>query len=240
MESSTRLGGEVGRLLRQERELRWLTQRDLAIATGIAQTTVARVESGHRGAALPLVERLFAALGRQLVVGVEDLGEDVDRQIAQLADRRIDDRLLDTGVERFRRHVDGISYVFDGPTAALLQGAPGPAPGVHVALLWSEADPITEWLTGRYASRWMDRWQEYRHIPVDPREPYPHRWQTIAGEIHARMCDELPESIDVRHGERHYPVVPLAELAIADPGVARLLDRHRVSRSGQPAPGRSG
>ncbi|MFV2008884.1 MULTISPECIES: hypothetical protein [unclassified Micromonospora] len=54
------------------------------------------------------------------------------------------------------------------------------------------------------------------------------------------MCDVLPESIDVRHGERHYPVVPLAELAIADPGVARLLARHRAGRSGQPVPGRSG
>lgn len=216
--------------MRRERELRRLTQQDLAALAGVAQTTVARVENGTRNAPLPLVERLFAAMGRQLTVGVEDLDAHVDRRIAEIAARPLAERLTETDIDQFRRHVDGVSHVFDGPTAALLQGAPVPAPGVHVALLWSEAGAITDWLTRKYARRWMDRWQEYRHIPVDPREPYPHRWQTMAGEIHARMCDELPRSIEVRHGEQHYRVVPLAELEIVDAGAAGLLHRYRQVR----------
>ncbi|MFV2018723.1 helix-turn-helix domain-containing protein [Micromonospora sp. LOL_023] len=232
-----RLATVLGATLRRERQARLLTQRTVASRAGVGQATVARIEQGAQTPDLALVERLFAAMGRQLTLGVEDLDAHVDRRIAELATRPFAEQLVTTDIGQFRRHVDGISHVFDGPTAALLQGAPLPAPGVHVALLWSEADAIDDWLTRKYARRWMDRWQEYRHIPVDPREPYPHRWQTVAGEIHARMCDELPRSIEVRHGEQHYRVVPLAELEIVDPGTAGLLHRYRELSAGQPGAG---
>jgi transcriptional regulator with XRE-family HTH domain len=229
----SRLGRNIGDLLRRERELRRLTQQDLAVRAGVTQATVARVENGTRNAAIPLVERLFAVMGRQLTLGVEELEADVDQRIAELAARPIVDRIAETDLGIFRRHAAGISHVFDGATAALLQGAPVPAPGVHVALLWSEAEAITEWLTHKYARRWMERWQEYRYIPVDPREPYPHRWQTMAGEIFARMCDELPESIEIRHGAESYRVVPLAEVELVNPGAAGLLCRYRELRREQ-------
>ncbi|MFY1697669.1 helix-turn-helix domain-containing protein [Solwaraspora sp. WMMA2101] len=224
------LAALIGTTLREERQARLLTQQALADRAGVAQATIARIEQGARTPSLATVERLFAAMGRQLTVGVEDLDSDIDRRIAEIADRPFADRLAQTSVEQFHRQAAGFSFVFDGPTAALLQGAPVPAPGVHVALLWSEADAVTDWLTRKYATRWMDRWQEYRHIPVDPREPYPHRWQTMAGEIHARMYDELPPAIEVRHDGQHYPVVPLAELDIVDPDTADLLRRFREVR----------
>lgn len=207
-----------------------LTQRALASRAGVGQASVARIEQGARTPDLELVERLFAAMDRQLTLGVEDLDAQVDRRIAELAARPVVDRLAETDLNLFRRHIAGISHVFEGATAALLQGAPVPAPGVHVALLWSEAEAITAWLTHTNAQRWMERWQEYRYIPVDPREPYPHRWQTMAGEIHARMCDELPESIEIRHGAECYRVVPLAEVELVDPGAAGLLRRYREIR----------
>ncbi len=41
------------------------------------------------------------------------------------------------------------------------------------------------------------------------------------------MCDELPETIEVRHGERRYQVVPLVELELSEPRAAALLRRYR-------------
>ena len=41
------------------------------------------------------------------------------------------------------------------------------------------------------------------------------------------MCDELPEPIEVRHGNRSYPVEPLVLLELVDPRAAELLRRHR-------------
>lgn len=41
------------------------------------------------------------------------------------------------------------------------------------------------------------------------------------------MCDELPETVEVRHGDRGYRVVPLVELELTDPHAAGLLRRYR-------------
>ena len=41
------------------------------------------------------------------------------------------------------------------------------------------------------------------------------------------MCDELPETIEVRHGGRSYQVVPLVELELTEPRAAELLRRYR-------------
>ncbi|MDG4763735.1 helix-turn-helix domain-containing protein [Solwaraspora sp. WMMD406] len=225
-----RLAALLGATLRQERESRLLTQRALASRAGVGQASLARIERGVQTPSLALVERLFAAMDRQLTIGVEDLDAHVDRLLAGAGTRPFADRLGDTDVARFRQRATGISYVFDGPTAALLHGVPVPAPGVHVVLLWSEAAAVTDWLTRMYARRWYDKWQEYGHLPVDPREPGAHRWRTMAGEIHARMSDEVPERIEIRHDGETYPVVPLTEVEIADPHTADLLRRYRQLR----------
>ncbi|MGH3349407.1 MAG: helix-turn-helix domain-containing protein [Nocardioides sp.] len=56
-------GAEVGALLRQARRVRGLTQRDLASRTGIAQTTIARIESGRTHPTTATVARLLAGTG---------------------------------------------------------------------------------------------------------------------------------------------------------------------------------
>jgi hypothetical protein len=75
-----------------------------------------------------------------------------------------------------------------------------------------------------------EKWQEFGYLALDPREPGAHRWQTMVGELRARLADELPESIEVRHGEHRYPVVPLAEVEVTDPQAAALLRRYRRQR----------
>ncbi|MCO1598328.1 hypothetical protein M8C17_24580 [Micromonospora sp. RHAY321] len=41
------------------------------------------------------------------------------------------------------------------------------------------------------------------------------------------MCDDLPETIEVRHAGRGYRVVPLAELELTEPRAGDLLRRYR-------------
>lgn len=228
--TTSRLLTLLGTALRRERELQRLTQQALAARTGISQATVARIERGDRMPSVPMLERLFAALDTQLTVGVEPLDAHVDAVITALRAVPLDERLADLELDRAADLLADIPYAFDGPTAALLQGAPVPVQAIDIALAWRDADAFTEWLTRRYAHRWHAQWEQFGYLPVDPREPGDHRWRTVAGELRARMCDELPETIEVRHGVRTYRVVPLADLEITDPRAADLLRRYREQR----------
>lgn len=126
----SRLARQIATAVRREREHRRLTQQALADLAGLSQGAVARIERGDRLPSLPVVERLFAALGE-------------------------------------------------------------------------------------------------------------HRWLTRYGELRARMCDELPDPIEVRHGGRGYSVEPLARVELTDPRAADLLRRYRQRlappRAGQEA-----
>lgn len=191
-----------------------------------------RVETGARNPSLPLLERLFAALQVQLRVEVEALDADVDAAIAELAATELSDRLAALRIPDLARSLAGIPFVFDGTTAALLQAAPLPDDAVQVALSWDSADAFTDWLGQRYGQRWHARWQQFGYRPLNPRYPGEHRWTTIFGEIRAQMCAELPASIEVRHAGVGYPVVPLAEVQLADPRTGALLERYRQQRGG--------
>jgi transcriptional regulator with XRE-family HTH domain len=224
--SESRLTALFGATLRRERELRNLTQQKLAARAGVSQATIARIERGDRGASLTMFERLFAALGAQLTLGVERLDAHLDAEIEALSAVALPERIAQTDIDRVMDRLT-VPFVLDGPTAALLQGAPVPAGAVHVAVCWHEADAFTAWLTANHAQRWHARWEEFGYLLIDPREPGDHRWRTIPGEIRARMCDELPTAIRVRVQDREYPVVPLADLEVDDEETARLLARYR-------------
>ncbi|MFV2099918.1 helix-turn-helix domain-containing protein [Micromonospora sp. LOL_024] len=68
-----RLAAQIANALRREREGQQLTQRALADLAGVSQGTLANLEKGHRVPSLALVERVLAALDRQLAVTVEPL-----------------------------------------------------------------------------------------------------------------------------------------------------------------------
>ncbi|MGH9058371.1 MAG: helix-turn-helix transcriptional regulator, partial [Acidimicrobiales bacterium] len=52
----------AGNLLRRARAEKGLTQRELASAAGVPQSTVARIESGNQQPSLPLLARILAAV----------------------------------------------------------------------------------------------------------------------------------------------------------------------------------
>jgi ribosome-binding protein aMBF1 (putative translation factor) len=66
-----RLAAEV----RELREKRGLSQRELAERLGTTQSAVARLEAGHVSPSLPTLDKLADALGVELVVGFVDVDD---------------------------------------------------------------------------------------------------------------------------------------------------------------------
>jgi len=229
----SRLVGLVGSLLQRQRELCGITQQQLADRVGINQATIARIERGRRAPSLHMIEALLAALDVQLAIATEPLDAHLDAAIAELTGRSIADRIADAGIEQAVDKLPLIPYVLTGPTAAMLQGAPVPVGALHFALPWTDAEAFTDWLSRMYGRRWHAKWQGFGYLALDPREFGDHRWQTLVGEIVADMCDERPEWIEVRNGQRHFRVVPLARLELTDPAAATLLARHGKRVAGQ-------
>lgn len=224
----TRLATLLGRAVRQQRHLRDLTQSELAEAAGVTQAAVARIESGSRAASLAVLERLFAAMDVQMVVEVEPLDAHLDARIDELAARPIAQRIDELGLDETLDRLTDFPQVLTGGTAALLQGAPVPVDAVEIALRWQDSKRFTGWLKANYGQRWNARWGEFGGVWLEPEEPGEHRWSTRYGEIRATMCDELPETIEVRHGGRDYRVVPLVELELTEPRAAELLRRYQA------------
>ncbi|MER7458125.1 helix-turn-helix transcriptional regulator [Micromonospora sp. NPDC126480] len=226
--TESRLAQQIAATLRRERTTRLLTQTALAELAGISQGAVARIERGHRVPSIPLVERVFAALGLQLCVSVERLDAHLDAQLDDLAARPLADRLLDLPLDRIQQRLGDLPHLLTGGTAALLQGAPVPTDAVEIAVRWRDSTRFTDWLEAAYGQRWNERWGDYGGLRLEPEEPGEHRWRTRYGEIRAHMCDELPEAVEVRHGDRSYRVVPLAQVELTDPRTAALLTRWRA------------
>ncbi|OWV03755.1 transcriptional regulator [Micromonospora wenchangensis] len=227
MTESGRLATEIAALLRRERSAQRLTQQQLADRAGTSQSAVARVEGGGRVPSLDLVERLLAALGRQLAVTTEPLDSHLDAEMDALAGRSPADRIDELGLDRLLDRLGALPHLLTGSTAALLQGAPVPVDAVEIAVRWRDSARFTAWLTAAYGQRWNARWGEFGGLYLEPEEPGEHRWTTRYGEIRAQMCDEFPAAIEVRHGERSYRVVPLVAVELTDPRAAALLRRHR-------------
>ncbi|PWU53581.1 XRE family transcriptional regulator [Micromonospora sp. S4605] len=226
--SESHLANQIATALRRERETRYLTQQKLAELAGTTQGAVARIERGDRLPRLPLVDRLFAAMDLQLAVTVEPLDAQLDARMAELAARPLAERIGDLGLDRILDRLGDLPQVLTGATAAALQGAPVPVDAVEIAVRWRDSARFTAWLRAAYGQRWHDRWGEFGGVPVEPEEPGAHRWLTRYGELRAVMCDELPETVEVRHGDRGYRVVPLVAVELTDPGAAGLLHRYRT------------
>jgi ribosome-binding protein aMBF1 (putative translation factor) len=72
---AARLAFELGRSVRELRERRGWSQTQLAKASGMTQSAVARFEAGGTVPTLAVLERLAAALDVSLKVGFEPRGE---------------------------------------------------------------------------------------------------------------------------------------------------------------------
>jgi hypothetical protein len=84
------------------------------------------------------------------------------------------------------------------------------------------------WLDRRYGQRWHRNYQDFGFVPLDPRYPGEHLWRIMGGTvIRAQLADALPASIEVRHDDHGYRVVPLPEVECHHQDAARLLRRVR-------------
>jgi transcriptional regulator with XRE-family HTH domain len=63
---------EMGRMIREQREARQLSQRELANRMGTTQSVVGRLEAGGSRPTLVTLERVAQALGLQLEVRFQD------------------------------------------------------------------------------------------------------------------------------------------------------------------------
>ncbi len=75
----------AGNLLRLARMRSGLSQRQLAEAAGVPQSTVARIETYRQQPTLPLLARLFASAGLELRTRLEDYDDHDDVLDAQWA-----------------------------------------------------------------------------------------------------------------------------------------------------------
>ncbi|WP_243422779.1 helix-turn-helix domain-containing protein [Micromonospora globispora] len=114
--SDSRVASQIAAALRRERGARFLTQHELADLAGLSQSAVARVERGNRMPSIPLVERLFAALGLQLAVGVEPLESHLDARMTELASRPLTERIEDLGLDRVIERLGDLPHLLAGST----------------------------------------------------------------------------------------------------------------------------
>ncbi|MCZ7435420.1 helix-turn-helix transcriptional regulator [Micromonospora sp. WMMC241] len=225
--TESRLVRQIAHALRHERERAGLTQQALAARAGLSQAAIARIERGDRLPSLTTAERLLTALDRQLRIEVEPLDSHLDAALDEMSGADLVEQLADLGLDRLVAALGDLPYVLAGSTAAVLQGAPIPVDAVEIAVRWRDSPAFTAFLERTYAQRWNARWEEWGGVRHEPEEPGEHHWRTRHGELRARMVEELPEPIEVRFGERTYPVEPLVQVEVTDRRAADLLRRHR-------------
>jgi transcriptional regulator with XRE-family HTH domain len=211
--------------VRSRRAALGLSQDALARAAGVSQALVSRVERGLVDASLDLVEQLLAVMNVQLHPRLEAVGVRLESDLEQAMLTPAAERLLtwSYGLAELSR----FGVVFEGPVAAALQGVPMPIDAADIAILPSAIGDFTAWLRRRSAQRWSERWHDFSDYQVDPREPGRLYWHMVIGDVRARICARLPESIEVTHEGVQHRVRPLTELEMADPMMQALLRRYR-------------
>ncbi|MFC4018200.1 helix-turn-helix domain-containing protein [Micromonospora sp. GCM10011542] len=238
--TQTRLGPLLSTAVRQQRHQRGLSQCELAEMAGVSQSAVARIEGGDRTPSIAVLEALLAAMDVQLTIGVEPLDAHLDARIDDLAARPIVERIDELGLDRLLDRLTEFPQVITGSTAALLQGAPVPVEALEIAVRWQDSKRFTRWLEAAYGQRWNAAWGEFGGVWLEPEEQGEHPWSTRYGEIRATMCDELPETIEVRHAGPIYRVVPVTELELTEPRAGDLLRRYRARQLAGRAAGPDG
>ncbi|HEY3718032.1 MAG TPA: helix-turn-helix transcriptional regulator [Jatrophihabitantaceae bacterium] len=244
MDTTTRLS----QLLRDLRNGRMLSQRELAHLSGVDQRRISSYERGRRKVPLRDADRILAGLGLQLRLETERLWADIDAKIDELVATPIADRVTATRVmiPSLLHWLRTTEPIIDGCAAALLQGAPVPVEWLDLCVRREKLDVLTQLMTMRPPARWHERSQWWAYEDTDPRLPGPMRWRNEMGEFRIRLVDEEPETITVSVegtmsegillGGAMLRVRPLADLEFDDPETARVLGRVRERRTADGRP----
>lgn len=216
-------------LLRQVRDEVGVTQLWLAERAGVAPSTVAAYESGRHAPSLAGLDRIFAALGRQLRFEADPIDADVDARIDAALALPLLDRFRHTALilPWFLDDLAGVPFVVEGAFAAFVQGAPIPVEAMEIVMVDADLDALGAALTRARAARWSPRWRQWGYEEVDPRVESMPRWRTNWGEVRLRVVEALPVAIEVTVGEHRLAVRPLVEIEVTDRNVQRLLVRLR-------------
>ncbi|MGI8697325.1 MAG: helix-turn-helix domain-containing protein [Mycobacteriales bacterium] len=232
-------GLAVADLLRRERRAAGLSQAELAHASDISQAMLSRWERGRRAPSIATINKVLAAMGRQLLLATEPLWADVDRAIDRLAAMSITDRVAQPSFQLgiWREWLAPVPHLIDGAFAAVLQGVPLPVKALEVLVPESDLDGLAAALAGiTNLRRWSQNWQDWGYASSDPREPGPLRWNCVFGELRVRLVTALPDAVQILVGDERLAVAPVFELDVSDPRTARLIDRAR-QRGGARATG---
>jgi transcriptional regulator with XRE-family HTH domain len=218
---------EIGLLFRVERERRSLRQQDVAELAGLRQQHVSRFEGGRRAASLPMVERLFGALGVQLRVEVEALDAHLDAEIAKVRAELARWRTAWGGQAAwFCQFRPGVPLVADGPLAALMHGVPVKVTALEFAVTRADLDALAEMLQSLPNTLRKDaRFGDFRSYDRDPRRPGPLCWLTPHGEVKIRVLPVMPPPIAMGVADTVLSVLPLPAVAAAFPAVSRVMAR---------------
>jgi transcriptional regulator with XRE-family HTH domain len=149
----------LGRVLRQAREDREISQEDLAARSGVQQSAISAYERERRVPGWHAAERLFAAMGLQMRIGLEPLDTDIDAQIDQYAALSQDERVrqLPSCLQHLDEVLAGVPLVVTGAAAAALHGVPVPVR--RIDLLVPDTDAAVDALCAQlrqYFSRLWD------------------------------------------------------------------------------------
>ncbi len=224
-----KLAKDIGSLLRSERQRHDFSQVTLARRARIGQANLSRLECGRGTPTTAVVERAFAALGKQLTLDLEPLDSTLDASIEAHSSLTHDQRLAVTGQFGFvERKLEGLGldYRIDGTFAAFLHGLPVEVDALAMAITVEGAPTFAVWL-GRIPNvlRWSVKHRDFIGYNRDPTSSEPPRWGTPVGEIRARILPELPPPVSIILGAKTYPVLPLTDVIAGDDQIARVAER---------------
>jgi transcriptional regulator with XRE-family HTH domain len=231
---SDQVTSQVARLLRMQREKADLSQSALAAAAGTTQQRVSRIEQGRHAPSLAVLDRLFAVLGHQLRVELEELDADVDTTIDRVGELTDDKRAEAMGFFGYLLDkLAGVPYLIEGELGAILHGVPLKTSTLSLAVAQADLDAVAAWLMSiPNCSRWNPHWEGFDpSLYPDPRRPGEMRWGSPYGEVRLNVLPLLPEPVRIRVEDSDLPVRPLDQIADADPAVARVIHRVRARRS---------
>jgi transcriptional regulator with XRE-family HTH domain len=220
---------DVREVLQRARAEAGLDQRRLALAAGMARTTVVAYETGAQSPTVRQLDRLLAACGLRARVVLEPLTADVDAVLddALTAGRP---RGLDS-LAGFAASLSaaGARWALDGSSAVAVHGLALPHDVLAVALVDDEVSRTwlrTQWTKGwdRHGCSLAPNWYETpEQVRLYTRRPV----YCLLGFVSVRFVEELPVGVlPLLLDGQVVPVLSLAEVRRAHSPLAELLDRH--------------
>jgi transcriptional regulator with XRE-family HTH domain len=222
-------------LLRQCRTESGLLQRQLAERAGFSRSRLSSYEAGNRQPTLGEVNRILRELHLQVVLCVEPLDADIDRELAEAAGLSATQRLrrIRGNVIGLLQHFADVEPILEGAAAAIVHGLAVPARFIDVAIHPRHLDNCAALIMAMNCTRWSDVFGEYSDLARrDPRLAGALQWSTPLGELRIRLSDDPPPHItlmlpDPWESSRscEVRVAGLATVQTEDPDTARMTRR---------------